>query len=419
MNIVKFILFDTNGFAVWSTDAANLDRTKPKRKGSSYWKAREGEVASKFVLDKEVTDLEGVSRRIDIVETYMPLRETPSGPIIGVIEIYRDVSTDIAFQVSDAKSAVLWTTVATMGGLFLVLFGFIVGADVTIYRSNRQQLSLAEEANQTLEDRVSDRTHELQDAQEELRRVNQTLETRVEERTKELRVANNELEAFSYSVSHDLRAPLRGINGFSQALLEDHADKLDAEGKDCLERIRFNSQLMAQLIDDLLELSRVTRSDTRHERVNLSALALNIAENLQRAEPERQVAFTIAEGLIANGDERLLRVMTENLLGNAWKFTRNHATARIEFGSMEEGDTVVFFVGADGAGFDMEHADKLFAPFQRLHTATEFEGTGIGLATVQRVVSRHGGSVWAHGAKEQGATIYFTLNGKARERHER
>ena len=209
------------------------------------------------------------------------------------------------------------------------------------------------------------------------------------------------------------------MDGFSQALLEEYADKLDTEGKNFLERIRFNSQLMAQLIDDLLEFSRVTRSDIRRGQVDLTMLALNIVENLRQTEPERQVAFTIAEGLIVNGDERLLRVMMQNLLGNAWKFTRNHATARIEFGSTRDGDTVVLFVSDDGAGFDMEHVDKMFTPFQRLHTVTQFEGTGIGLSIVQRIVRRHGGSIWAHGAEEQGATIYFTLNGKGRDSNER
>ena len=228
-------------------------------------------------------------------------------------------------------------------------------------------------------------------------------------RTAELEATNKELEAFTYSVSHDLRAPLRSIDGFSQAVLEDYADKLDAQGKNHLERVRAASQYMAQLIDDMLNLSRVTRSEMRHETVHLSAMAREIGEALRKTQPEQQVEFISAENVTATGDERLLRVVMQNLLDNAWKYTGKHARARIEFGVKDEGGKPVFYVRDDGAGFDMAYADKLFGAFQRLHRRGEFPGTGIGLATVQRIIHRHGGRVWAEGEVEKGATFYFSL----------
>lgn len=219
----------------------------------------------------------------------------------------------------------------------------------------------------------------------------------------------SELEAFTYAVSHDLRAPLRSMDGFSQALLEDYGDRLDTSGKDALQRVRAASQRMAQLIDDLLALSRVTRSELRRERVDLSALAREIAVELQAAEPGRQVDLVIAPGVVTTGDPGLLRVGLANLLGNAWKFTATHPRATIEFGVTTHAGQVVYFVRDDGVGFDMAYADKLFGAFQRLHRATEFRGSGVGLATVQRIIHRHGGRVWAEGAVERGATFYFTL----------
>jgi light-regulated signal transduction histidine kinase (bacteriophytochrome) len=225
----------------------------------------------------------------------------------------------------------------------------------------------------------------------------------------ELSAVNKELEAFSYSVSHDLRAPLRSVDGFSKAILEDYADKLDEQGKDYLQRVRAASQRMAQLIDDLLNLSRVTRSDMRCEPVNLSALAQTIAEELKKTQPGRQVEFVIKEGLTVNGDARLLKLVLENLLSNSWKFTAKHTSARIEFGVERPDGKFAYFVRDDGAGFDMAYVEKLFTPFQRLHAPTEFLGTGIGLALVQRIIHRHGGRVWAKGEVEKGAKIYFTL----------
>ena len=221
--------------------------------------------------------------------------------------------------------------------------------------------------------------------------------------------AGRELEAFSYSVAHDLRAPLRGIDGYSQVLLEDYSDKLDDEGKKHLKTVRQSAQQMAQLIESLLSLARVTRSEIRRERVDLSRLARAAAGRLQSAQPRRQGEFAIAEGLVGTGDSRLLGVLLENLLGNAWKFTGKRPKARVEFGRTREGGEEAYFVRDNGAGFDMAYASKLFGVFQRLHSISEFEGTGVGLATVQRIVRRHGGRIWAEGEVDRGATFYFTL----------
>ena len=236
----------------------------------------------------------------------------------------------------------------------------------------------------------------------------------LEAANRELEGANRELEAFSYSVSHDLRAPLRTIDGFSQILQEDYADRLDEEGADYLARVRAASEHMAGLIDDLLDLSRVGRRPLRRERVDLSALATGIIEDLRMAEPGRTVEFAAEENVVAWADLGLMKVTLENLLGNAWKFTAREPEARIEFGVGEEGGRTVYFVRDNGAGFDPAYADKLFGAFQRLHGQEEFEGTGIGLATVARIVHRHGGRVWADGRVGEGATFYFTLGGRER-----
>ena len=225
----------------------------------------------------------------------------------------------------------------------------------------------------------------------------------------QLEAANQELEAFSYSVSHDLRAPLRSLDGFSQALLEDYADRLDDTGRDFLQRVRAGSQRMAGLIDDLLGLSSVTRSELQMDEVNLSVLAAAAVVDLQKSDPERHVTFAIAPDLVARADVGLMRIVLQNLLGNAWKFTGKRPGAHVEFGVTAHDGRRAYFVRDDGAGFDMAYADKLFGAFQRLHGTTEFPGSGIGLATVQRIIRRHGGQVWAEGAPDRGATFYFTL----------
>jgi two-component system NtrC family sensor kinase len=226
----------------------------------------------------------------------------------------------------------------------------------------------------------------------------------------ELERKNKELEAFSYSVSHDLRAPLRSIDGFSQILLLDYSDKLDARGKEHLGRVRAAAQRMGELIDDLLQLSRVGRTELSRGRVNLSGLARSVATDLSKNEPDRKVEFDIQDELIADADRQLMKVAFENLLGNAWKFTSKIAAARIEFGADQGDGGTVYFVRDNGAGFNMNYAEKLFSPFQRLHGDADFPGTGIGLATVYRVIDRHGGRVWAQSVVGQGATFYFTIS---------
>lgn len=287
----------------------------------------------------------------------------------------------------------------------------------------RDELGLLTEAFNQMLGRIEEQDRTVQESKQQLQRYATELEQRVAERTRELeernvalrrnaaelQAANTELDAFAYSVSHDLRAPLRSVDGFSQVLLEDYAPRLDDAGRDSLQRVRAASQRMGTLIDDLLKLARVTRAELRTEVVDLSGIARDIAAELQRASPDRQVEFAIAPGLTTHGDTRLLRVVLDNLLRNSWKYTAKQPRPRIEFGVVSENGTRAFMVRDNGAGFDMKYSDKLFGVFQRLHSAAEFEGTGVGLATVRRIITRHGGRIWAEGAVDQGATFYFTV----------
>jgi signal transduction histidine kinase len=267
-------------------------------------------------------------------------------------------------------------------------------AELNILEDFDAEKMKAEQASRRLEQEIEERKR----IEEEIQRVN-----------RELLVTNKELEAFSYSVSHDLRAPLRSIDGFSQALLEDCADALDERGKSYLHRVRAAAQRMGSLIDDFLSLAKVTRAEVHVERLSISNLARSVAAELQKTQPERQVDFQIEDGLEASADTRLLRIVLENLLGNAWKFTSKRTHATIQIGAVEANGAQAYFVRDNGAGFDASYTERLFGAFQRLHAMTEFPGTGVGLATVQRIIQRHGGRVWAEGLVDRGATFYFTL----------
>ncbi len=275
------------------------------------------------------------------------------------------------------------------------------------------------QARDNLEKRVQERTGKLaasnaemirevaerKRAEDDIRKLNAQLV----QRSAQLEASNKELEAFSYSVSHDLRAPLRGIDGFSQAVLEDYDDKLDDSGRSYLQRVRAASQRMSQLIDAMLNLARLTRAEIHTQTFDMSAMAHSILDDLQKMEPEREVECIVANNLLATADPQLIRAVLENLLSNAWKFTRQQAKPRIEFGHGQYNGQAAYFVKDNGAGFDMTYAHKLFGAFQRLHAYTEFPGVGVGLATVHRIIQRHGGQIWPEGAVDEGAAFYFTL----------
>lgn len=298
--------------------------------------------------------------------------------------------------------------------------GLSAGADDYIAKSSDLELLRARVLAQIRRKQFADENRRIRD--QLLRAEIESLEARTAQKNAEVRAAlideleakNEELNTFSYSVAHDLRAPLRSLDGFSLALLEDYDDKLDDQGRQYLQFIRKSAQQMAMLIDDLLELSRVTRVELQREPVDVTELATNIVHRLHMEQPERDVDVVIAPGLRVNGDSRLLHIAFENLLGNAWKYSSKRTHTRIEVGNMPAIGGEVIFVRDNGAGFDMSYASKLFGVFQRLHSSRDFEGTGIGLATVQRIVRRHGGRIWAESEVDRGATFYFTLQGSRR-----
>lgn len=294
--------------------------------------------------------------------------------------------------------------VGLLGGLFMIR----ITRPLVKLRNATQRL-----ASGDINFRISlNQRNEIGELGNEFNRMADSLENKETELKKhaiKLEQSNKELEAFAYSVSHDVRAPLRSIDGFSQALLEDYGDKLDVNGKNYIQRVRAAAQRMAQLTDDLLNLSRISRYEMKIEKVNLTAMANEIADDLYKTHPGRNVTTVISSELAADGDSHLLRILLENLFDNAWKFTGKHASARVELGMKLTDNQLIFFIRDDGAGFDTKYADKLFTPFQRLHTVSDFPGTGIGLAIVQRIVYRHGGRIWVESEVEKGTTFYFTL----------
>lgn len=345
----------------------------------------------------------------DHLDLYRPIGE--GSDTAGHVYLRTDMRTLYA-GLSRFVSIVVGTLIALIG----VSFGLSRAAQRFI---SRPILELAESAqlirstrnySVRVPKRGDDEIGQLTEAFNEMLVGIEERDAALQRRTTELEAANKDMEAFSYSVSHDLRTPLRGMDGFSQALLEDYASKLDPTGQDYLRRIRGAAQRMGQLIDDMLNLSRVTRSEMTFDSVDLGALARKSIEDLQPQQAGRAVEWNVAKSLPGRGDARLLGLVLENLLSNALKFTGKREQARIELGEVAQGAERVFFVRDNGAGFDMAHAGRLFGAFQRLHTAQEFPGTGIGLATVQRIIRRHGGRVWAEGQPENGATFYFTLS---------
>jgi PAS domain S-box-containing protein len=297
-----------------------------------------------------------------------------------------------------------------LGGLFFghELPGMFTTASESVVAGIATQASVAID-NASLFQKAENELIKRREAEENLRMLNEQLEARVQDRTAQLQAANHELEAFAYSVSHDLRAPLRGIDGFSSLLEKRYADSLDEEGKQYLKRVKNAASRMSHLIDDMLNLTRLTRQEMQKTPLNLSALAQSVTKFLSDSEPQREVEFRIQEGMQIVADPILMRAVLENLIGNAWKFTSHRPGAVIEVGCDKRKEGLVYYVKDNGAGFDMEYVEKLFRPFQRLHSMHEFPGSGIGLASVQRVIHRHGGKVWAEGRVNEGATFYFTL----------
>ncbi len=320
--------------------------------------------------------------------------------------------------VSDIATDPLWSdyrSLALAHGLRACWSAPILSGDsrvlgtFAIYFRELREPSVAEKQALGTATRIAGIAIERKGSAERILRLNAELEKRVAERTEQLEIANRELQSFSYSVSHDLRSPLRAINGFCRILLDDHAAQLDAQGRRHLQSVRTASERMAELIDGMLELAQITRQDIRLDEVDLGEIARSIVAQLRLGQPSRQAEFHIEDRIIVMGDRRLLHNALENLLGNAWKFTSKVPVATISFGSLVNNGETVLFVSDNGAGFDMQYANKLFGAFQRLHRQAEFEGTGIGLATVHRIISRHGGRIWAESEPNSGTTFYFTL----------
>ncbi|HEX7897258.1 MAG TPA: ATP-binding protein [Planctomycetota bacterium] len=384
---------------------------------------REGRLFASYLrtgvpADKIPARLQGTGRSRDGRDLLVVHPVRSDAEPLGVILLRSDLSDAWRRMVSDVATIFIVLAVATLAALWLSnpLGGLLIRpvarlAEAVDTVAKGQDFSVrvqgpgsGDELGRLLA-RFNDMLAEIQARDVALGRARADLEVRVEERTRELEEANRELERFSYSVSHDLKAPLRSIDGYNRILLEECAPSLEPRAKDYLERSVAAAGRMGTLIDDFLKLARLARAEVRSRSLDLSAIATDVCAELRERDPGRDVTCAIAPGLRAAGDPALVRVVLENLMGNAWKFTSRNPKARIEFGAREG----AFFVRDDGAGFDMAFRDKLFKPFERLHAGQDYAGTGIGLATVRRIVERHGGRVWAEGAVGKGATFYFTL----------
>jgi len=374
--------------------------------GEEIVKAQSGRQALRHLLDHDfaVILLDVMMPGMDGFETATLIRQRERSrhtPIIFLTALGK--SEEHLFRGYD---------VGAVDYLFKPIVPEVLRSKVAVFADLHRKSRLLKRHSELLERRNGELERalaELEKADQEIVRLNQHLERRIQE----LDSVNKELEAFSYSVSHDLRAPLTRIAGFSQALEEAYAGQLDEIGRQYLERVNTSARRMCQLVDDLLNFSRVTRVEMRRESVDLSALARNIAEELEARDPERVAEFVITEGLCAAGDPALVRAVLLNLIENAWKFTSKRRDGCIEFGARVENSEPVFFVRDNGAGFDPAMTHKLFSPFQRLHANAEFEGTGIGLATAERIIRRHGGRIWADGEVGRGAAFFFTLQPEA------
>ncbi len=342
------------------------------------------------------------------------LQITNSGGLLGTLALQ---ISDRALRDATANALNLGISIAVIGMTIIGVIGLIVGIALTKRLSCLTEVAsqyakgdLSVRSNIRGQDEVGELGRAFDEMALALEKHRLHLQELVAERTSELEAANQELEAFSYSVSHDLRAPLRSIDGFSQALLEDNLDQLDEQGKAYLQRIRKAAGHMSQLIEDLLQLARTSRKPITYRAVNLTDMARNILRGQAESQPQRKVEVRIQNNLRVNADPSLIKIALDNLLGNAWKYTDKQEQTTIEFGSFDKEGDETFYIKDNGVGFDMRHVDKLFGSFQRLHKASEYEGTGIGLATVQRIIHRHGGRIWGKAELNKGASFFFTIS---------
>jgi signal transduction histidine kinase len=413
--ILQAVLYDAHGRVFASYERDGTPRTAPPVEPEGY--RFEGDQLVLYQRVMEGNELRGtIGLRADLKLGARKIR------YIGIVLIVMVVSLGLATLLSTRLQSLVSTPLLELTEAARAVVGHQDYSRRAVKRGQDEVGELVDAFNQMLEG-IQQREDDLRaanealqaeithhmEARDEVAALNQSLERRVAERTAELEALNKELESFSYSVSHDLRAPLRGIDGFTMLLQKSPGATLDDQARGYLDRVRAATQRMGVLIDDLLNLSRTSRSEMKRVDLDLSELAQSIVKDLRVANQGRQVDALIAPDLKAHADPTLMRVVLENLLGNAWKFTRNRPEARVEFGRQVMDGVPTYFVRDNGAGFDMQYADKLFGAFQRLHSVTEYEGTGVGLANILRVIHRHGGRVWAQGAVNQGATFYFTL----------